>query len=135
MTRAPSCRHGGQALVEFAIILPILLLMFMGAVDLGRALFVQVALEEAAQEGVVYASHNPKKSGLPSSAGTIEYRATRSSDATEVRNATVTYSCGTNVSVRLAYSMPVLTPGIRELLGGSVLISASATATRFGGSC
>jgi Flp pilus assembly protein TadG len=51
----------GQALVEFAIILPVMLLMFMGVWDLGRGIFayneVSNAAREAARTGIV--NQNP----------------------------------------------------------------------------
>lgn len=36
----------GQALVEFVIILPIFLLLFMGAIDMGRIMYSKIILEE-----------------------------------------------------------------------------------------
>lgn len=44
-------RERGAAAVEFAFILPILLLVIGGTVDFGRALYTQVTLTNAAREG------------------------------------------------------------------------------------
>lgn len=41
----------GAAMVEFAILLPLLLLVIAGIVDFGRAFFTEVALTNAAREG------------------------------------------------------------------------------------
>ena len=49
----------GQSLVELAISLMVILLVLAGAVDFGRAFFAIIALRDAAQEGVLYASINP----------------------------------------------------------------------------
>lgn len=42
----------GAAAVEFAILLPLLLLVLLGIVELGRAYNVQITLTSAAREGV-----------------------------------------------------------------------------------
>ena len=42
--------RSGQSLVEFALVVPLLLLIFSGAADLGRAFYNQVALEKAVKE-------------------------------------------------------------------------------------
>lgn len=41
----------GQALAEFALIFPVLMLMFMGVVDLGRGIYAYNAVSNAAREG------------------------------------------------------------------------------------
>lgn len=41
----------GAAAVEFAIVVPVLLLILFGIVDLGRMLFLQVSLSAASHEG------------------------------------------------------------------------------------
>jgi Flp pilus assembly protein TadG len=49
---APTANHDrGAAAVEFALVLPILLLVMCGIVDFGRALHAQVVLTQAAREG------------------------------------------------------------------------------------
>src|SRR5256886_17650610 len=42
--------HHGQSLVEFALILPLMALLFLGAVDLTRAFYYYIALENASRE-------------------------------------------------------------------------------------
>jgi hypothetical protein len=49
----------GQSLLEFALVMPLLLLIFSGAADLGRAFYNQVALENAVKEGSLYGARFP----------------------------------------------------------------------------
>ena len=44
-------RSSGQALVEFSLIIPIFLVMLMGVVDVGRAIWAQNSLAAAVREG------------------------------------------------------------------------------------
>lgn len=52
----PSHRGRGQALVEFALVAPVLLLLLLGAIDLGRLLYAQIVITNAAKEGALVAS-------------------------------------------------------------------------------
>lgn len=54
-------RSRGVALVEFAIIFPVLAVLLLGMVDLGRAYSLQSRLRNAAREGAVYVRNNPTK--------------------------------------------------------------------------
>ena len=55
-----NCQEKGQSLVEFAFGLVILMILISGIVDLGRAFFTYMALNDAAQEGAIYGSLNPE---------------------------------------------------------------------------
>ncbi len=44
----------GQSLVEFALVLPLLALIVLGALDLGRAFFTLIVITNAAREGARY---------------------------------------------------------------------------------
>ena len=44
-------RSRGQALVEFALVIPIFLLLLFGLVDFGRVVFAQQAITQGAREG------------------------------------------------------------------------------------
>jgi Flp pilus assembly protein TadG len=54
MAPAPrnTSRERGTALIEFALVLPLLLVLTVAAVDFGRAFFVKNMLEQSAREGV-----------------------------------------------------------------------------------
>jgi hypothetical protein len=54
-----------QALVEFALILPLLLLIITGVFDLGRAVWQENTLAYAAREGTRYAIVHGQNSSLP----------------------------------------------------------------------
>lgn len=47
----PRARRQGQGLVEFALLLPILVLIVFGVLELGRAFFAFIAISNAAREG------------------------------------------------------------------------------------
>lgn len=49
----------GQSLVEFALLLPLLMLILLGILDLGRITASYVILENAAREGARYGASNP----------------------------------------------------------------------------
>ena len=51
-------RAPGQTLVEVAIMLPILVSLVMGALDLGRIFYWGIVMKNAAREGVYYLSSN-----------------------------------------------------------------------------
>jgi hypothetical protein len=52
-------RERGQSMVELAMSFMIIMFLLSGAVDLGRAYFVYIALRDAVQEGAVYGSLAP----------------------------------------------------------------------------
>ena len=46
--------HHGQSLVEFALILPLLLMLVLGAIDFGRLFYTKIIITNAAREGAYY---------------------------------------------------------------------------------
>ena len=52
-------RQRGAALIEAAILLPLLLIFVFGIIDVGRLVFTQMTLHDAAQEGSIYGAYNP----------------------------------------------------------------------------
>jgi hypothetical protein len=51
--------HRGQSLVEFALMLPLILVLLLGALDFGRAFFGWVALTNASRVAANYAATHP----------------------------------------------------------------------------
>ena len=54
-------RPRGQALVEFALLLPLLLLLILGAMDIGRMFYTKIVITNAAREGANYLAYNIDK--------------------------------------------------------------------------
>lgn len=52
-------RERGQAVVEFALVMVFFLMFMLAVIDLGRAFFTVVGLENAAAEGALYGMANP----------------------------------------------------------------------------
>jgi len=52
VTRSKRAARRGAALVEFALVAPIFLLLVVGSIEFGRAIMVQEALTNASREGV-----------------------------------------------------------------------------------
>ena len=48
----------GQAVIEFALTLPVVVLLIVGALDLGRLFFVKIIITNAAREGAYYLAYN-----------------------------------------------------------------------------
>jgi Flp pilus assembly protein TadG len=57
--REPILHEQGQSMVELAVILPLLLLIVLGTVDLGMGFKTYIALTNAAREGVRWISIHP----------------------------------------------------------------------------
>ena len=55
----------GQALVEFALVAPVMLLLLLVAVDFGRVLFSFIAVNNAAREGAQYAAEHAMDMDTP----------------------------------------------------------------------
>ena len=87
----------GGSLVELAMLLPLFVVLLLGAVDFGRAYYLAIEVAGAAQAGAAYGSQNPTDTtGMTNAA---------QADAPNVQNLTVgtpTYGCecsdGTNYS-------------------------------------
>lgn len=64
--------QSGQSLVEMAIMLVVLVTLLGGVLDLGRAYYVYLSLQDAAGEGAVYGSIFPDRLGLTPETGCTE---------------------------------------------------------------
>jgi Flp pilus assembly protein TadG len=112
--------RGGQSLVEFALVLPILVILLLGLLDLGRMYFAYVAITDAAGEGVAYGARNPTDENG------IRQRASEATEGlVEIGTDQVTVSPVTEssdaITVTVTYSSTLITPLIRSMVPGGVL--------------
>jgi Flp pilus assembly protein TadG len=60
---ARACRpRAGQAMVELALVVPVLVVLLMGATDLARVFYFSIAVNNAARAGVQYGAQDLSKS-------------------------------------------------------------------------
>jgi PKD repeat protein len=147
-SRPPVGRHSrarrrGQALVEFALIVPVLLFLLVIAIDFGRLFFSYIQINNAAREGAAYGAR------LPSDLVTITSRARQETNAQAQGGEnpiSVTTSCadqsgtalacslatggagaGNRITVNVNEPFTFLTPLIGGFFGGNLPMNASAT--------
>jgi Flp pilus assembly protein TadG len=88
-------RHArGQSVAEFALVIPLFLVMLFGIIDIGRVIWANDALANAAREGARYASVTGSSLVTPTS--------TKADIKTYTRNYAI--AAGTNVIVTVCYS-------------------------------
>jgi hypothetical protein len=69
----PARERRGQALVETALVLPILVLLLVGLFDVGRAIWLSNTLATAVREGTRYGVVHGALSGSPTGPGSSSY--------------------------------------------------------------
>lgn len=140
-------RPTGQAMAEFAILLPVLLLLLVVAVDFGRLFATFVAVNNAAREGVAFAAAHPTQVTATDNADpdNVTYRArlevTDSSDPRFTSVTVGTPTCnpspcptvlgtggGSTIKISVTTQFNFFTPIIAALVGSSMNLGASATA-------
>jgi PKD repeat protein len=141
-------RSRGQALVEFALVIPVMLLLVVGGLDVGRLFFSWIEVNNAAREGAAYAGGNPTDtSGITghvqtetNSQGqggegsvTVAVSCANTSNATiACANAPGGSGTGNTVTVRVTRPFSFVTPIIGNILGSSVNLTGSATSAVYG---
>ena len=126
-------RERGQSLVEMTVGLMFLLVLLAGIVDVGRALFAQVALLDAAEEGAMYGSLQPTDiSGIEGRIRDITDAAIDFSDTDSV-DVSVEYPgavcAGHLLRVVVSHDFMLTTPFMGTILGSQEFaLSSSAEA-------
>ena len=116
-------------MLEFALILPLLLLLVMGIFDLGRGIYYYSAIHSAAREGARYGAVNPcDAAGIQNQAKKM----TGLDVGLVVKEPKHIFVPGTNqvdfVLVTVEYSFETVTPLVGIFLGqdGKILLSSEA---------
>lgn len=130
--------------------LPVLLVIVLGAVDFGRLFYAWVTVNNAARVGANYAAINPnatfgpgstydslvRNEGLnsmtvvcPLSGGVGAPVPTPTFQNGVINSTSSTKDLGDKATVGISCDFRVITPGIASIVGGTVKISASSTFT------
>jgi Flp pilus assembly protein TadG len=115
--------EGGQALVEFALVAPIFLLVLFAIVDFGMAFNGWITVTNAAREGA-------RLGTVGASAADIEQRVLDTADTLDPNDLTVTVTNAQGppgesvvVTVQYDYSLMIPLAGLLSRVGGGVIPS------------
>lgn len=113
-------RRSAQAIVEAALILPVMIVLLVGIVDFGRIFYHQIELANAARDGA--------RVGSSTVATDAEIRAATTAAAASISSSPLFSCCtitpasprtslsGQTLAVTVSYAMPLITPGASEIL-------------------
>jgi PKD repeat protein len=139
----PSARQRGQSLVELALVLPVLLLLVLAAVDLGRIFFARIAVANAAREGAYEAAYRGTyvaNSGCSDTNSVMCAILNEAQSSLTIAPADVSWSCnnaggcapggfGDRVTIKVSGHFQLLTPILSVFFGGTnIAFSSSASA-------
>lgn len=132
-------RLPAQALVEFALILPLMLILVLGAMDFGRLFYHKIILTNAAREGANYLSRNPEV--IDCASGVCHFTNTWTAIETEGESSGVTIAIdevdwentnccavGDYVAISIEKEVDLLFDGFLDTMGivdGPITISTS----------
>jgi Flp pilus assembly protein TadG len=140
VTGRPAAR--GQALVELALVVPILFFLSLAAIDLGRVFYSLITVKNAARAGAMEAAYHPDSwsSGTPcADTNRVMCAATRESTNSfvTVTAADVSMTCSTactkgaspanRVTVTVAGQFSLITPLLAPFIGGQTITLRSAS--------
>ncbi|MBI4496877.1 MAG: pilus assembly protein [Chloroflexi bacterium] len=129
----------GAQLVEFAIVVPILLLLVMGLIDFGRAYFSWIIITNGAREGArvaavggtadaIYDRVINAVSGLPTAGSpTLESCPPSGNRGWCIQTDNVRGDPGDETTVRVQYNFQFLVPGLANLTPGIIQLTAEST--------
>lgn len=125
-------RRAGQALPEFAIVLPVLMLVVLIAIDVGRLFYAWVTINNATRIAANYAAAAPTASfGAGSEYETVVRNESQNANCTLATVSTPTFApdtnVGSNATVSLSCSFEILTPFIGGFIGDPVTLAATST--------
>lgn len=123
----------GAAALEFALVVPILVLLAVGTIEFGRAYSVQERLSAAAREGARAMALSTTTSGPTSARAAVKAVTNTATSSLGVTDAQITVApticaAGTDATVKIVYPMKYLT----GMFGKTITLSGEA-AMRCGG--
>ena len=107
-------KETGQAIVEFAIVLPLLLLILCGIIDFGWIFYNQLSLQDCTREGARYGSVNAGNSDCISLTETkinnVAVDSLKKDMTISVNFSSPQTPCTGDITVTVKSTIPVLTP-------------------------
>ncbi|BCW79507.1 TadE/TadG family type IV pilus assembly protein [Arthrobacter sp. NicSoilC5] len=99
----------GAAAVEFAILLPLLLMLVLGTIEFGRAYNAQITLTNAARDGVRVMAINNDAAAAKTAAQNAAASVSSTIPASDITLSTATCSTGNQVTLTINYTLSTIT--------------------------
>lgn len=116
----------GQAITEFALVIPVLLLILMGVVEIGRIFHAYLVVEEAARDAARYVSVGVADSKVATAIandtttlGTVTYTITPSDPAERLS--------GQPITVHISYPVNLITPVLDKIFPNPTVVQSTIT--------
>ena len=121
--------QSGQSLVELALLTPLLLLLLIGTVEMGRYAYIDILVANAARAGAAYGAES-----LPQSVDTAGIQAAANNDfqnngITATLNVTSSVSCGCDSSGTFTAAVSCTGVGAGTCVTGHWVVVVSVTAS------
>ncbi|MCL6454809.1 MAG: pilus assembly protein [Alicyclobacillus sp.] len=117
--------EAGQALVEFALVLPVLLVLLLGIADFGRILLAQYAVAHAARDAAREASVSDSTSNV--GVWIAKDTASLGQAVHWTVNPAAELESGQSVTVTVSTQVPLFDPILAAFLGGQYSPSATVS--------
>ncbi|HEX8511258.1 MAG TPA: TadE family protein [Propionibacteriaceae bacterium] len=119
-------RERGAAAVEFALVVPLLLMLMLGIAEFGRAYSTQTILSGAAREGVrVMALQNStsaaRTAAIAAAAPTLSLTTSQIGITTSPTSTPISCASGGQTTITITYSMPYLS----DFFGSSITLKGT----------
>ncbi|MCL5046331.1 MAG: pilus assembly protein [Actinobacteria bacterium] len=127
LVRALSGREKGQAMVEFALILPVLLLIIMGIMEFGRAYSAYLTIQNASREGARLGVTGTTDTEITAAVNQVASTLDTAGLTVSITPAEASRSRGELLTVTVSYRFQFLVPLISEIVGPLGNFASSTT--------
>jgi Flp pilus assembly protein TadG len=133
-TQALGRKHG-QTIAETALLLPVIVFLLFGMLELGRVFNAWIEVTQAAREGArVGAATCSVNAGCATTVGTAITNslpglvpARTHNTITQTPTAAPPYKAGSSLRVQVQYDVPLLIPLVSALLGNQFTVTGTTT--------
>ena len=120
-------RNKGQALVEFAFVLPIILLVLMGIIEFGRIFNTYLVLTNASREGARVAAVGGADLDVTNSVRNVTPTLNQASLNITINPIEISRTRGLPVTVTTTYNLPLICPLVDVVLPNPFPLTSQTT--------
>jgi Flp pilus assembly protein TadG len=131
MKTHPTSLNRGQTIVELGLLLPILLILSLVTIDLGRGVYYYNVIYNAAREGARYGIvHQNQNSSIPNDTAGIEAAARKLTiglDQSQLSISVASPIISNTIQVTTSYNFRLITPLANQVTGMNLFILHSTS--------